>query len=51
VPKPSTRHQGINLEEMFKSVDDLEANGMADSLGAEGAEFFKTLRQILDNAK
>jgi len=38
-PKPSTRHQGINLEEMFKSVDDLEANGMADSLGAEVPPF------------
>ena len=49
--RKSFEDMGIDLEEMFKSVDEMEASGMSDSLGAEGTAFFKTLRKILDTAK
>jgi hypothetical protein len=49
--RKSFEDMGIDLEEMFKSVDEMEASGMSDSLGPEGTAFFKTLRKILDTAK
>lgn len=46
--KASFREMGIDLQEMFRSVDEMEKSGLADSLGPEGVEFFKTLRKILE---
>lgn len=47
--KASFREMGIDLQEMFRSVEEMERTGLADSLGPEGVEFFKTLRKILES--
>ncbi|EKX53128.1 hypothetical protein GUITHDRAFT_101565 [Guillardia theta CCMP2712] len=46
--KRSFKEMGINLEDMFRSIDEMEKSGLANSLGKEGLEFFKTLRKILE---
>ena len=38
---------GIDVDELFKSLDRLEASGKDSALGKDGKEFFQTLRKIL----
>lgn len=49
--KATFREMGVDIEDMFKRVDELERAGMTDSLGPQGVEFFKTLRTILKDGK
>lgn len=48
--KQSFKDMGIDLEDMFDKIDEMEKAGLGDAVGAEGAQFFKTLRGILDAA-
>ena len=48
--KQSFKDMGIDLEDMFDKIDEMEKAGLGDTVGAEGAQFFKTLRGILDAA-
>jgi len=48
--KQSFKDMGIDLEDMFEKIDEMEKAGLGDAVGAEGAQFFKTLRGILDAA-
>jgi hypothetical protein len=41
---------GIDVNELFKALDEMEAAGLDSTLGADGKEFFKTLRKILTTA-
>ena len=48
--KKSFTDMGIDLEDMFDKIDQMEKAGLSDAVGPEGAEFFKTLRQIINSA-
>lgn len=48
--KASFRDMGIDLEDMFSKIDEMERAGLTDAVGPEGTEFFKTLRTIIDTA-
>jgi len=45
--RKSFTDMGIDVNELFKALDEMEANGQDSTLGADGKEFFKTLRSIL----
>jgi len=45
--RKSFTDMGIDVNELFKALDEMEAAGMDSTLGKDGKEFFKTLRQIL----
>jgi len=48
--KQTFTDMGINLEDMFTKIDEMEAAGLSDAVGPEGTQFFKTLRKIIDSA-
>jgi hypothetical protein len=45
--RKSFSDMGIDVNELFKALDEMEAAGLDNTLGKDGKEFFKTLRQIL----
>lgn len=45
--RKSFTDMGIDVNELFKALDEMEASGLDSTLGADGKEFFKTLRHIL----
>jgi hypothetical protein len=48
--RKSFTEMGIDVNELFKALDEMEAAGLDSTLGADGKEFFKTLRKILTTA-
>mmetsp|Transcript_15449 Transcript_15449/g.24043 ORF Transcript_15449/g.24043 Transcript_15449/m.24043 type:complete len:171 (+) Transcript_15449:27-539(+) len=50
--RASFQEMGIDLDQLFGAIDDLEKAGLADeTLGKEGVEFFDTLKAILREKK
>jgi len=48
--RKSFTEMGIDVNELFKALDEMEAAGLDSTLGADGKEFFQTLRKILTTA-
>ena len=48
--RKSFTDMGIDVNELFKALDEMEAAGLDSTLGPDGKEFFKTLRKILTTA-
>eukprot|EP00282_Hemiselmis_andersenii_P008173 CAMPEP_0114132694 /NCGR_PEP_ID=MMETSP0043_2-20121206/13228_1 /TAXON_ID=464988 /ORGANISM="Hemiselmis andersenii, Strain CCMP644" /LENGTH=413 /DNA_ID=CAMNT_0001226219 /DNA_START=38 /DNA_END=1279 /DNA_ORIENTATION=- len=48
--KKTFTDMGIDLEDMFTKIDEMEAAGLSDAVGPDGTQFFKTLRKIIDSA-
>jgi len=48
--KKSFTDMGIDLDDMFDKIDQMEKAGLSDAVGPDGAQFFKTLRQIINSA-
>ena len=47
--RKSFADMGIDVKELFKALDAMEASGVDNTLGADGKEVFKTLRKILSD--